>query len=697
MARSPPTCRLGAQKFEHAGGVSGMYCLAMDMPGVGGGAAGAGAVRGTPSAASQPAPAPAAGDAVASCAVAPRASQVSTVSTDAGEQVGHFSSMVPLNSDGPAEGAEAQGDADSGGSHGSRDGGPAAEGRGAEHKSQPPPMPVKWKPKTASCGPALPIEASVAKRYAAGGVFRCLPRACFAPSRTGDEALLPVGAPVRDRCLADVRPGSACHARMPVDRPILFVGLDGLLMSCMQISAGSQLAEKVVGDFDWHKMKLKGQDAYARVRPHACEFLVSMKCEAGLSVAVYTANPFETAVAKVSLLEAAFDSFEFDFVIHGGTYGAWTQGRKLKSLHRFLGVESAFLIEDQRLEGQRRKGDPRSISTEEVAYVETFGPFVFDMASGRWVQQRVADRLSSKAQADADDLVFKDFELENATFRSWLVSAAVGHTTFVERLLQAEPSDEAQDGEQPIMKQRTQSAMSLNGIDLEAKVEPPELLRTISEEEAEVGTPGGGAGGPSLMRKGSRHRSFTPRRSISRQRSPSGSFDDSASVVTQGSRASRMSRLLRRAASGISTLGKRNVKPSFHGHWVCVGTWGLDEFLRANKISTMQRMAAMKAPWPTWEFQQDGGRVVFINHSFLGDIREEFEIDGPEYTAVDGKRQKLQCKAFWENETMVIERSGPQGKFREARSIDAEGKLQFKLTGIDSSIGVSWGRTFERK
>jgi len=183
------------------------------------------------------------------------------------------------------------------------------------------------------------------------------------------------------------------------------------------------------------------------------------------------------------------------------------------------------------------------------------------------------------------------------------------------------------------------------------------------------------------------------------RRSPSHQSEVSRAVSTTSldSRTSRTSRLSR-MRTALSRLTRRQpARPSFHGQWACIGTWGLDDFLKENGISKMQRMAASKAPWPSWEFQQDGDHIVFINHSFLGDITEEFEVGGPEYTAIDGKKQKLQCKAFWEDETLVIERSGPQGRFKEERALDGEGRLQFTLTSLDKASSSSWGRTFAKK
>merc|ERR1719329_1540899 len=53
------------------------------------------------------------------------------------------------------------------------------------------------------------------------------------------------------------------------------------------------------------------------------------------------------------------------------------------------------------------------------------------------------------------------------------------------------------------------------------------------------------------------------------------------------------------------------LRPLFHGSWVCVATWGLGDFLKAGGISYVQRLAAEKAPWPSWEFSVKGEVVLF--------------------------------------------------------------------------------------
>lgn len=144
------------------------------------------------------------------------------------------------------------------------------------------------------------------------------------------------------------------------------------------------------------------------------------------------------------------------------------------------------------------------------------------------------------------------------------------------------------------------------------------------------------------------------------------------------------------------------LRPLLHGYWVCVGTWGLGDFLKAGGISYVQRLAAEKAPWPSWEFTVNGDDVLFVNQTMMGAITEEFCVGGSEYTMTDGRKQQIECRATWEGEgeasKLVINRSGPQGKFREERSLDERGKLQFVLCGQAKGMeNCSWGRTFERK
>jgi len=175
-------------------------------------------------------------------------------------------------------------------------------------------------------------------------------------------------------------------------------------------------------------------------------------------------------------------------------------------------------------------------------------------------------------------------------------------------------------------------------------------------------------------------------------------------VETQSTLVDRsFTRRMTKAMTLVKTLTRMKsllepTRPDFEGHWVCIHTWGLDAFLKACNISKIQRMAALSAPWPSWEFKQDEGHIAFVNHGPLGDIREDFIVGGPEYGIVDGRKQKVQCKAYWDGTTLVIDRAGPQGRFRELRNIDEDGKLQFVLHGLEEGLThVKWGRRFERK
>lgn len=136
---------------------------------------------------------------------------------------------------------------------------------------------------------------------------------------------------------------------------------------------------------------------------------------------------------------------------------------------------------------------------------------------------------------------------------------------------------------------------------------------------------------------------------------------------------------------------------NFAGHWTCVATWGLEDFLSASGVSYVRRKAASSAPWPAWEFQQSGDNIVFLNHSALGRLREEYTVDGRPYTCLDGWKQKVQIIAVWENHALVVNKEGPQGKFREERRIDESGRLQFTLFPLKDELRhLKWGRTFER-
>jgi hypothetical protein len=132
------------------------------------------------------------------------------------------------------------------------------------------------------------------------------------------------------------------------------------------------------------------------------------------------------------------------------------------------------------------------------------------------------------------------------------------------------------------------------------------------------------------------------------------------------------------------------------GTWTCTNTWGLEDFLKSTGVGWAKRKAAMSAPWPTWEFQQSGDHIVFINNSAMGVLREEINASGEPFTITDGWKQKVQCIAKWDNRALIIEKEAPQGKFKETRSIDEKGALHFSLEPIQPP-GPKWGRDFARK
>lgn len=136
---------------------------------------------------------------------------------------------------------------------------------------------------------------------------------------------------------------------------------------------------------------------------------------------------------------------------------------------------------------------------------------------------------------------------------------------------------------------------------------------------------------------------------------------------------------------------------NFAGHWTCISTWGLEDFLAASGVSYMKRKAASSAPWPQWEFQQSGDNIVLLNNSALGRLREEYTVDGRPYNTIDGWKQTVQVIASWDKGALIVNKSGPQGKFREVRYIDENGKLQFSLQPLKEGLqNCRWGRVFER-
>jgi len=94
---------------------------------------------------------------------------------------------------------------------------------------------------------------------------------------------------------------------------------------------------------------------------------------------------------------------------------------------------------------------------------------------------------------------------------------------------------------------------------------------------------------------------------------------------------------------------------------------------------------------------QDGDMITFTNHSAMGELREKFIVDGPGYTTIDGWKREITCKATWEENELVIMRSGPEGHFREERHIDDSDRLCFTLAKLaDGKPVAEWGRQFVR-
>eukprot|EP00435_Cladocopium_sp_Y103_P070134 s352_g34.t1 len=104
-------------------------------------------------------------------------------------------------------------------------------------------------------------------------------------------------------------------------------------------------------------------------------------------------------------------------------------------------------------------------------------------------------------------------------------------------------------------------------------------------------------------------------------------------------------------------------------------------------ISYMKRLAASKAPWPSWEFKQEQDQFSFCNHTMLGDIKEEFVADGTLYSTVDGHKQTLECAATWEGSTLDASEKSDQ-LMRKGSSISScKGWRKRALPGVEPSSG----------
>jgi len=187
----------------------------------------------------------------------------------------------------------------------------------------------------------------------------------------------------------------------------------------------------------------------------------------------------------------------------------------------------------------------------------------------------------------------------------------------------------------------------------------------------------------------------THSKSVSRQRFYS-IIEDMSTISALKTPTLRMSILAPAGMPQRVTAAEGAERPplDFNGCWKCVDTFGLDQFLQKMKVGRLQRMAANKAPWPTWEFNQAGNMFRFVNHSAMGDIVEEFEVGGNEYTFTDLKQNVQVCKAYWENGVLKIDKVIPgQGSSTESRVIEND-KLKFSI--YVPNVDFTWGRTFER-
>ncbi|CAK8993123.1 Phenylalanyl-tRNA synthetase beta subunit [Durusdinium trenchii] len=132
------------------------------------------------------------------------------------------------------------------------------------------------------------------------------------------------------------------------------------------------------------------------------------------------------------------------------------------------------------------------------------------------------------------------------------------------------------------------------------------------------------------------------------------------------------------------------------GTWRCVDTWGLEDFLKANRVGLIQRKVALAAKWPNWDFHRSEQGVRFVNHSMLGDLVEEVNLQ-EEYVSRDGHGNLLRCQAEWVQIStggmLRTKKTGEIGEWTEERSVTGD-KLEFVLR---QSNGAQWGRSFVRE
>lgn len=153
---------------------------------------------------------------------------------------------------------------------------------------------------------------------------------------------------------------------------------------------------------------------------------------------------------------------------------------------------------------------------------------------------------------------------------------------------------------------------------------------------------------------------------------------------------------LRRSSRSQQGNVDDNIAPALIGDWRCVDTHGLDEFLKATGVGMFQRKIAKAAKWPSWTFFVESELLVFINHSAIGELKEEIPL-GTDYKTKDGHGNSLTCKTEWEDRKngglLITTRTGDIGSYKEERLVEGD-KLTFTLT---HGTGISWGRVFERE
>jgi len=225
-----------------------------------------------------------------------------------------------------------------------------------------------------------------------------------------------------DRCLGNARDAQSFLGRSPA---ALFVDLEGTLLRTFSRDGLRSLPE------DTHfSQSAQGEELLLRIRPHAMDFLLRMKREAGLRIVIYTATCRASATTKVEALERACPGFCFDFIIHQDTLGAWDDGTKrLRLLFGSAEVarQQGFLIDTKMAQVQGQQEDSRHAAVNAAA-VEEFGPFKADSSGNLADMRTIYGVMSAEELAPIYD-VFRNFEVDNSIFRAWLQKVRASNGT----------------------------------------------------------------------------------------------------------------------------------------------------------------------------------------------------------------------------------------------------------------------------